>query len=174
MKAELALLAISSLIVLAATVAPAQDNLINTNSLPLNQTVKYQNALENDRSKGERALLPPGLKEKLKLTDEQRDELKPIEDDFAKTAKQYQTANQGRIDAALESERQARLSKDPDKIAGARHQLQLAWAGLQPYRVAGVKAVAPLLTPDQVAILEDARNQWRENHGSEANDPSAH
>jgi len=173
MKADFILMAISSLILLAASALRAQDNTTNTNSLPLNQTVKYQIALENDRSLGERGLLPPGLKEKLKLTDEQRVELKPIEDDFAKTANQYQTANQGRIDAALETERQARLSKDSDKITGARHQLQLAWAGLQPYRVASVKEVTPLLTPDQVVILEDANNQWRENHGSEVNDPSA-
>jgi hypothetical protein len=166
-------MAVSSLILLAAPTLRAQDNTTNTNSLPLNQTVKYQTALENDRSLGERALLPPGLKEKLRLTDEQRVELKPIEDDFAKTARQYQTANQGRIDAALEIERQARLSKDSDKITGARHQLQLAWSGLQPYRVASVKEVTPLLTPDQVVILEDPKNQWRESHGSEMNDPSA-
>ena len=70
--------------------------------------VKYQKAFENDRSLGERSLLPPGLKEKLKLTDEQRGELKPIEDDFANTCQQYQIANQPRIDAAQEAIRQAR------------------------------------------------------------------
>jgi hypothetical protein len=33
--------------------------------------------------------------------------------------------------------------------------------------------VKPLLTPGQITILEDPKNQWRENHGAEANDPSA-
>jgi hypothetical protein len=48
----------------------AQDS--NTNSLPLNQTVKYQVALETGRLLGKRALLPPGLKEKLRLNVKQR------------------------------------------------------------------------------------------------------
>lgn len=151
----------------------AQDTNAVTNALPLNQTVKYQVALESDRSLGERCLLLPGLKEKLRLTDEQRAELKPIEDDFASTSAQYQTANQPRIDAALDANLRARESKDAAQIQSARQQLQDVWAGLQPYRDASVKEIKPLLTPDQITILEDPNNQWRENHGNEANDPSA-
>ena len=171
MKSKLTLLAISSSLVLAAPALLAQDT--NTNTLTLTQTVKYQKALENDRSLGERSLLPPGLKEKLKLTDAQRTELKPIEADFAKTCQEYQTANQPRIDAAQEANRQARASKDTAQIEAARKQLQQVWAGLRPYREAAVKQIKPLLTPDQLKVLEDPKNQWRENHGQEANDPSA-
>jgi len=171
MKTKLTLLAISSSLVLAAPALLAQDT--NTNTLTLTQTVKYQKALENDRSLGERSLLPPGLKEKLKLTDAQRTELKPIEADFAKTCQEYQTANQPRIDAAQEANRQARASKDTAQIEAARKQLQQVWAGLRPYREAAVNQIRPLLTPDQLAILDDPKNQWRENHGQEANDPSA-
>jgi Spy/CpxP family protein refolding chaperone len=171
MKTKLTLLAISSSLVLAAPALLAQNT--NTNTLPLTQTVKYQAALENDRSLGERSLLPPGLKEKLKLTDEQRGELKPIEDDFANTCQQYQTANQPRIDAAQEANRQARASKDTAKIEAARKQLQQVWAGLRPYREAAVKQIKPLLTPDQLKVLEDPKNQWHENHAAEVNDPSA-
>ena len=173
MKTKLTLLAISSSLVLAAPALLAQDITTNTNTLPLTQTVKYQKAFENDRSLGEFSLLPPGLKEKLKLTDEQRGELRPIEDDFAKTCQEYQTANQPRIDAAQEANRQARESKDTAKIEAARKQLQQVWAGLRPYRETAVNQIKPLLTPDQLVILEDPKNQWRENHGSEANDPSA-
>ena len=171
MKIKPILFAIGSSLMLAAPALLAQNT--NTNSLPLTQTLKYQVALENDRSLGERSLLPPGLKEKMKLTEEQRTELKPIEDDFANTSRQYQTANQPRIDAAQEVSRQARASKDTGRIEAARKQLQQAWAGLQPYREAAVKQIKPLLTPDQLTILEDAKNQWRENHATEANDPSA-
>jgi hypothetical protein len=172
MKTKLTLLAISSSLVLAAPALLAQDT--NTNGTnTFTQTVKYQKAFENDRSLGERSLLPPGLKEKLKLTDEQRGEMKPIEDDFANTCEQYQIANQPRIDAAEEANRQARESKDMTKIQAARKQLQQVWAGLRPYREAAVKQIKPLLTPDQLTILEDPKNQWRENHGQEANDPSA-
>ena len=142
MITKLALFAISSSLLLGAPVLLAQNT--NINSLPLDQTVKYQVALETDRSLGERALLPPGLKEKLRLTAEQRSELKSFEDDFSNTSEQYQTANQPRIDAALEVNRQARESKDSGRIEAARRQLQQVWAGLQPYR-----------------------NQWHENHGSE-------
>jgi hypothetical protein len=169
MKTKLTLLIVSSSLVLAAPALRAQ----NTNTLPLTQTLKYQAVLENDRSLGERALLPPGLKEKLKLTDEQRTELKPIEDDFANTSEQYQLVNQPRIDAALEANRQARASKDAAQIQAARKQLQAVWAGLQPYRVTAVERVKPLLTPAQLTVLEEVKNRWRENHAEEANDPSA-
>jgi Spy/CpxP family protein refolding chaperone len=172
MNTKLTLLAISSSLVLAAPALLAQTT--NTNTLPLTQTVKYQAALENDRSLGERSLLPPGLKEKMKLTNEQRTELKPIEDDFANTSQQYQIANQPRIDAAQEANRQARVSKDTAQIQAAREQLQQVWAGLQPYRETAVKQIKPLLTPEQLTVLEDAKNQWRENHADEVNDPSAH
>jgi hypothetical protein len=171
MKSKLTLLVVSSSLVLAAPALLAQNT--NTNTLSLTQTVKYQAAWEKDRSLGERSLLPPGLKEKLKLTREQRTELQPIEQDFANTCQQYRKANQPRIDAAHESNRQARQSKDPAQIQAARAQLQQVWAGLQPYREAAVKEIRPLLTPDQLKVLEDAKNQWRENHADQANDPSA-
>ena len=173
MKTKFTLLVIGSSLLLSAPASQAQNTNTNTNSLPLDQTLKYQVALENDRSLGERSLLPPGLKEKMKLTDEQRTELKPIEDDFSKTSLEYQTANQPRIDAALEANRRARVSKDTAQIQAARKQLQDIWSGLQRDRVAAVKQIKPLLTPDQLKILEDANNQWRENHADEANDPSA-
>ncbi len=80
---QLTLLVISSSLVLATPPLLAQTT--NTNTLPLTQTVKYQAALEKDRSLGERSLLPPGLKEKLKLTEEQRTELKPIEHELSPT-----------------------------------------------------------------------------------------
>jgi hypothetical protein len=122
---------------------------------------------------GERCLLPAGLQEKLRLTAQQRTELKPIEQDFAKTSKEYQVANQPRIDAAHEANRQACVSKDTAQIQAARSQLQQVWAGLLPYREAAVERIKPLLMPEQLAILEDPKNQWRENHANEANDPSA-
>ena len=171
MKNKLTLLVISSSLLLAAPAWRAQNT--NTNSLPLSQSLKYQIALETDRALGERALLPPGLKEKMKLTDAQRTELKPFEADFAKTSLQYQKANQPRIDAALEANRVARAAKDAGQIQVARKQLQDVWAGLQPDRTATVDKIKPLLTPEQLKILEDPKNKWREHHADEANDPSA-
>jgi hypothetical protein len=177
MKTKLTLLAISGSLMLAMPPLRAQyidrNTNTNTNALPLTQTLKYQAALENERFLGERSLLAPGLKEKLKLTDEQRIELKPIEKDFAKTTQEYKAANQPRIDAAQEANRQARVLKDTAQIQAARNQLQQVWAGLQPYRETAVKQIKPLLTPQQLKILESPQNQWRENHADEANDPSA-
>jgi hypothetical protein len=171
MKTKLARFMIGGSLLLIAPVLMAQD--AGTNALPLTQTVKYRVALENDRSQGEHSLLPPGLKEKLQLTEEQRLELKPIEDDFAETSRQFQVANQPRIEAAQDVSRQARESKDEGRIEGARRQLQNVWSALQPYRANAVRQIRPLLTPDQIIILDDASNQWHENHGAEANDPSA-
>ena len=66
-----------------------------------------------------------------------------------------------------------RVAKDATQIQAARKQLQNVWAGLQPDRTSAVIKMKYLLTPEQTAILEDAKNQWRENHGDEVNDPSA-
>ena len=175
MKTISSLFVISSSLVLAAPRLPAQEANANTNTnaLPLIQTVKYQEALENDRSLGEQSILPPGLKEKLKLTKEQRAELKPIEDDFAKICQRYQKSNQPGIDAAHEADRQGRAMKDTAQIQAARQQLQDVWAGFQPYRSRAVEQIKPLLTSDQITILNDPKNQWKENHGDAANDPSA-
>ena len=163
MKTKFTLLVIGSALLLAAPVLRAQNNFPTDT-----QIGKYQRPFA-----GERLILPPGLTEKLHLTEEQTAELKPIEDDFANTSEQYQVANQPRINAALEANRQARESKDTAQIQAARKQLQDVWAGLQPYRAAAVNQIKPLLTPGQLALLEDPRNQWRENHVDEANDPSA-
>lgn len=171
MKTKFSLLAVGGWLLLVAPAVVAQT--VGTNSLPLTQTLKYQLALENDRALGERSLLPPGLKEKLKLTDAQRSDLKPIEEEFAVTSQEYQVANQPRIEAAQDAGRLARVAKDAGKIQAARKQLQTVWAGLQPYRDSAVKQIKPLLTPEQLVILEDAANQWQENHATEANDPSA-
>ncbi|MEY4918263.1 MAG: hypothetical protein RL616_2176 [Verrucomicrobiota bacterium] len=170
MKAKFFLLALGSSL-LAAPALVAQ--IVSTNVVPLTETLKYQIALESERALGERALLPPGLKEKMRLTDAQRSDFKPIEEEFAVASQEYQTANQPRIEAAQDAERLARSSKNPGKIQAARKQLQTVWGGLQPYRDAAVKQLKPLLTPEQLIVLEDASNQWRENHATEANDPSA-
>jgi hypothetical protein len=170
MKTTITLLAISGSLLLFAPALLAQTT--NTNSLSHNQALKSQ-ALEPDWTLGERAVLPPGLKEKMKLTKAQRTELKSIEDDFAIVSRQYQIDNQSGIDAAQEAKRIARISKDTAQIQAARTRLQQMWVGLQPYRVAAVTRIKPLLTPDQLVILEDPINQWRENHADEANDPSA-
>jgi Spy/CpxP family protein refolding chaperone len=165
MKIKLTLLVISSSLMLAAPTLLAQS----TNT----QTLNNQATLENNRSLGEQCLLPTGLKDKLNLTDEQKGELKPIEADFANTSQQYQIANQPRIDAAQEASRQARESKDAAQIQAARKQWQNVWAGLQPDRVAAINQIKPLLTPAQLTVLEDPKNQWGENHADVANDPSA-
>lgn len=179
MKTKLILVAIGSSLLLAAPALLAQSNLatntptsIATNSTTSTvtnaQTRNYQKV-----HKGEQLVLPDGLKEKMRLTEEQKTELKPIEDDFANTSQEYKVANQPRIDAAQEANRQARASKDKAQIQSARNQSQQVWAGLQPYRVAAVTKIKPLLTPDQLKILDDPKNQWRENQADEANDPSA-
>jgi hypothetical protein len=182
MKTKFTLLLMSGSLMLAAPALLAQNITaktiyINTdsdsNSFPIPLTLKYHKALINERSLGEHSLLPPALKDKMGITAEQRDELKPIEDDFASTSQRYEAANQSRIDDAGDVSRQVRESKNTAQIQAARDQSQLVWAGLDPERNAAVKQIKPVLTPDQIAILEDPQNQWRENHVYEANDPSA-
>lgn len=177
MKNKLTLLLASTSILLTAPALLAQNTNTNSapsgNAVPLTQTVKYQAALEHDRSLGERSLLPPGLKEKMMLTKTQRSDLKAFEDDFANTSQKYQATNKLLINNAQESMRQARILKDPAQIEAARTRLQQIWVGLQPYRVDVVTKIKPLLTPEQLKILEASENQWNENHADEANDPSA-
>jgi agmatine/peptidylarginine deiminase len=108
----------------------------------------------------------------MKLTNAQRTELKTFEEEFANITKQYQAANQSRIDAAQEASRRARASKNPAQIQAARKQLQDVWVGLQRDREAVVYRIKPLLTPDQLQALEDEKNQWRSDD-DEVNDPSS-
>jgi hypothetical protein len=149
MKTKLCLLAIGCSLVLAVPVLRAQ----NTNTQWKDQMVP-----QVESSLSEQSLLQPGLKERLNFTGAQMTELKPIEDDFAKTCREYQAANQPRIDAAEEASRQARVTKDAAQIQAAHIQLQQVWAGLQPYRVTAVNQIKPLLTPDQLKVLVDANN----------------
>lgn len=189
MKTKLLLFAIGSPLLLAAAAMLAQENLstnlatnhstnlsvdLSTNIAAVNagttnaQPRKYPKALAV-----EQLLLPSGFKEKLKLTEAQRTELKPIEDDFANTSREYRLANQPRIDAANEANRQARAAKDQTQIQAARTQLQQVWAGLKPYRMTDVNRIKPLLTPEQLKILEDPKNQWPEDNAAETEDRSA-
>ena len=178
MNTKITLLVISSSLVLAMQALLAQNAktnalpLPNTNSVPLTETAKYQAALEHDRSLGQRSMFSPGLKEKMKLTSAQRTELKPFEEEFANISKQYQAANQSRIDDAQEASRRARASKNPAQIQAARKQLQDIWVGLQRDREAAVHRIKPLLTPEQLKVLEEEQNQWR-NDDDEVNDPSS-
>ena len=186
MKTKIALLAVSSSLLLATPALLAQNHATNaiprtptnavprtpTNSVSPTETAKYQAAVEHDRSLGQRAMLPPGLKEKMKLSNAQRAELRPFEEEFANASRQYQAANQSRIDDAQEASRRARALKDPAQIQAARKQLQDIWVGLQRERQAAVYRIKHLLTPDQLKILEDEKNQWRTDD-DEVNDPSA-
>jgi hypothetical protein len=142
-------------------------------NFPIVLTLKYHDAVMCERTLGEHSLLPPGLKDKMKLTYKQCEALKPFEDDFASMSQQYEVANQFRIDAAGDVSRQVRGSKNAAQIRAARSESQAAWAGLQPYRDSAVNKIKPLLTTNQIAILEDPLNQWHENHVYEAHDPSA-
>ena len=171
MKTKFTLLVISSSLVMAAPALLAQNT--NTNTLPLTEIVKCQAGLEKDRALGEQCLLSASVKKKLMLTAVQRTELKPFEKDFAKTSQEYQTANHPRIDAAQEASRQACASKNTAQIQAARNQLQQAWAGLEPSRKAAVEKIKPLLLPEQVAVLQDPKNQWRDIYAAQANEPSA-
>ncbi len=133
MKTTLTLFALGSLLLMAAPALRAQDNFANTNS-PAAGTNRgnIRSRWKTTGPLGERALLPPGLKEKMHLTDEQKTELKPFEEDFAVTSGEFQVANQPRIEAAVTVSRQARESKDPAQIQAARLQMQHVWAGLEP------------------------------------------
>jgi hypothetical protein len=179
-KIQFTLFAISSSLLLAVPALLAQAITTSTiyindesKSFPVIVTLKYHEAVISGRSLGEHALLPPGLKEKMKLTGEQRNKLKPIEDDFANTSWHYEAANQTSIDAAGDVSRRVRGSKNAAQVQAARDQSQAVWAGLQSDRDSAAKQIKPLLTTEQLAILEDSQNQWRENHVYEANDPSA-
>jgi len=177
MKTKLTLLAIIGSLMVAALALQAQTIVTNananTNAVAFIQTPKYLVSVESDRALGERAVLPPGLKEMMKLTNAQRTEIRPIEEEFAITSQKYQMDNQPRIEAAQEASRKARASKDKAEIQSARTRLQDVWVGLQSSRMAAVDQIKRLLTPVQLKILEDPKNQWRENHLDEVNDPSS-
>jgi hypothetical protein len=180
MNAKFLLFAIVGSLMLVVPALRAQcitNNTIYINSeskdFPVVVTMKYHDAVMCERTLGEHSLLPPGLKDKMRLTHKQCEALKPFEDEFAGMSQRYEAANQSRIDAAGDVSRQVRGSKNAAQIQAARTESQAAWAGLKPCRDSAVRKIQPLLTPEQIAILEDPLNQWHENHVYEAHDPSA-
>ena len=171
LKPKLILFTIFCSMLLAAPAALAQSNLsanassnvganhsanLATNvSTPTSTVTNTQTWKPQRTSEDEQWLLPPGLIERLELTEAQRTELKPIENHFAKTSQEYRVANQPRIDAAQEANRQARESKSPGQIQIASNQLHQVWAGLQPYRTSAVTKIKPLLNPEQLKVLNE-------------------
>jgi len=86
-------------------------------------------------------LIPPGMAEKfatiVDLTDEQKEKIKAIEANFAKTYQEYQVAHQEEIQAA----RQA--------METARQAMNKAMASLQEQRQAAMEQIKALLTEEQ-------------------------
>jgi hypothetical protein len=172
MKTKFTVSALGSLLLIAPTL-PAQTTFstnittgeVSGSPSPAGTNIPAQIHPREDG--GEQLLLPSGTRDKLRLTDEQKAEIKKIEADFANSRREYKAANQPRIDAANEANRQARAAKNPVQIQAARTQRQQVWAGLQPYREAAVTKIKPLLTPDQLKVLDDPANQWDENRVAE-------
>ena len=88
-------------------------------------------------------LLPPPMLEKLNLTDEQKTKLKSIEESFGKAQHEYYLAHN-------------------DEIEAARKALEKAMSGLQEQRQAAMEQIKALLTPEQKALIQNARG---EGHG---------
>src|SRR5437016_1415676 len=65
-------------------------------------------------------LLPSTLVEKLNLTEDQKTKIKGIEESFTKTRDEYRASHKSQIDAAQESMKTARESKDKEKMKAAR------------------------------------------------------
>ena len=93
-------------------------------------------------------LIAPGMAEKFAamadLTEEQKEKIKAIEENFAKTYQEYQVAHQEEIQAA----RQA--------METARQAMNKAMAGLQEQRQAAMEQIKALLTEEQ---RQKAQNQ---------------
>ena len=161
MKTRIILLIASGSLLLIAYSLPAQS-IFATNLITGEVTSSPSPAITNaparihaKESGGEPLLLPPGIRDKLRLSDEQKTEIQQIEADFASSRREYKAANQPRIDAANEASRRARTAKDPVQIQAASTELKQVWDGLEPYRAAAVTKIKPLLTPEQLTVLED-------------------
>jgi hypothetical protein len=174
MKTNHRLLFINGLILLTATVALGQQNLAtnlsenvavnNATSLATNVAPSAPTNAPVVTAIPERGqpLLSPEEKDLLKFTSDQQPKLKTIEDDFAKTRQEFITANQARIDGANDAFAQALISKDESRIQLANTQLEMAWAGMKPERIAAMNRIKALLTPDQLKVFDEQLNLARE------------
>ena len=100
-------------------------------------------------------------KKRLALSDPNRKFIEIAPDNFNKTMAQMEPRITPRV--------KNRLANDGSELG-----LDLSFTKLEDFEPDNVvKQIKPLLTPDQLVILEDPKNQWRENHVNEANDPSA-
>ena len=92
-------------------------------------------------------LIPPDkakqFTETTELTEEQKEKIKAIDENFAKTYQEYQVAHQEEIQAA----RQA--------MGTARQAMNKAMAGLQEQRQAAMEQIKALLTEEQKQRLQN-------------------
>lgn len=165
MKTRHALLLSGGFILLSATIASAQQNLAT--NVAVNSAINAANSLATNIASSVPTNAPPPegvteygqpllseeLKDRLRLSSLQRAELKVIEDDFDETRFEYHTANQARIEAAYEANRQARLAKDDARILASREQFELVWASMKPEREAALVKVKRVLTPEQLKFF---------------------
>lgn len=164
MKRTLMLIAIGSALVLGGPAMRAEDAAVTTKP-----------AVEGKRhQKGPREhLLPPGVVDKLNLTEDQKAKIKGIEEAYAKTAKEYRQAHKAEYDAARAAMKEARESKDDAKRKEALEKLKQADAGLQPQRQAAIEQIKSNLTDEQKAILDQAKERAKERAKSKGVRPGS-
>ena len=83
------------------------------------------------------SLIPPRMVERLNLTDEQKEKLKVIEENYAKAAAEYRTAHQVEIDAARQ------------EMEKAQQAMAKAYAGMQDIRKTSMGQFQTILTDEQ-------------------------
>lgn len=138
MKSTIITLVIGSALVLATASLRAEG----TNSTP------PPSQLQPSTSAHAFHLIPPMMVEKLKLTDDQKEKLKSIEESFAKTYQEYKTTHKDEIEAAQKS-----IDKAMAELQEQRKGMEKAMAGLQEQRKAAQEQFRSLLTDEQMKYL---------------------
>jgi Spy/CpxP family protein refolding chaperone len=156
MKKQLILFTIGSSLMLAPLALRAEDTEGPKPGGPPHREMKHGPKFER--------LIPPGLEEKLKLTEDQKTKIKAIEDSFKKTREEYMAAHKAEFEAGHEAMKAARESNDEGKRKEAGQKLRGLREGMAEHRKVALDQVKSLLTDEQKKLWEEEKQKFQEKH----------
>jgi len=131
---------------------------------------------DDDRPKrrpppGMEHLVPPPLAEKLNLTASQKAELEKLEKEFAAGREKHRAEHQEQMQQLRQQMKAARENGDKAKAKELGEQLRELHEPVMKLRRDYMQQFAATLTADQKAILDEAREKFRERRENRRDGP---
>jgi Spy/CpxP family protein refolding chaperone len=142
--------------------------------LAIGLAVLTSNAFAQNQKREHRKDAAKHLADKLNLTDQQKQQIKALREQF----RNDNAAALTELKALREQMREAMKNKDKEAAKALREQMKAKMEALKPVREQLRKKIGAILTPEQREMVEklraerqekreDRREKWRKHHGAE-------